>query len=126
MDRFILNETDYTNDVGGITLNVRGPAELPTVYALSQNFPNPFNPATTINYQLPEASSVTITIYNTLGQEVKRLVNEQQIAGYYSVQWNGTNHDNRSVSSGMYIYRIEAAGGKGSKFTQVKKMVLLK
>ncbi|MHB1050366.1 MAG: LamG-like jellyroll fold domain-containing protein [Bacteroidota bacterium] len=126
MDRFILNETDHTNDVGGITLNVRGPAELPTVYALSQNFPNPFNPVTTINYQLPEASSVTITIYNTLGQEVKRLVNEQQIAGYYSVQWNGTNHDNRSVASGMYIYRIEAAGGDGAKFTQVKKMMLLK
>jgi hypothetical protein len=126
MDRFILNETDHTNDVGGITLNVRGPAELPTVYALSQNFPNPFNPATTINYQLPEASSVTITIYNTLGQEVKRLVNEQQIAGYYSVQWNGTNHDNRSVASGMYIYRIEAAGGDGAKFSQVKKMMLLK
>ena len=126
MDRFILNETDHTNDVGGITLNVRGPAELPTVYVLSQNFPNPFNPSTTINYQLPEASSVTITIYNTLGQEVKRLINESQIAGYYSVQWNGANYDNRAVSSGMYIYRIEAAGGKGSKFTQVKKMILLK
>ncbi len=99
---------------------------VPTVYRLEQNYPNPFNPSTTINYQIPEASSVTITIYNTLGQEVKRLIHKNQFAGFYSVQWNGTNHDNRAVSSGMYIYRIEAAGGKGSKFTQVKKMMLVK
>jgi hypothetical protein len=126
MDRFVLNETDHTNDVGGISLNVRGLAQLPAVFALSQNFPNPFNPATTINYDLPEASNVRVTIYNILGQAVKTLVDESRLAGYYSVQWNGTGDDNRSVASGMYLYRIEAVGAGNSTFTQVKKMMLLK
>jgi fibronectin type 3 domain-containing protein len=126
MDRFVLNETDHTNDVGGISLNVRGLAQLPAVFALSQNFPNPFNPATTINYDLPEASNVRVAIYNILGQAVKTLVNENQLAGYYSVQWNGTGDDHRSVASGMYLYRIEAVGANKTKFTQVKKMMMLK
>lgn len=126
MEQFMLNETEHAGDIGGITLSVRGFVSVPDVYSLSQNFPNPFNPATTIKYDLPENSTVRITVYNVLGQAVNTLVNEQQPAGYYSVQWNGTNHDNKQVASGMYIYRIEAAGSNNRVFTQVRKMLLLR
>jgi hypothetical protein len=126
INKFLLNETDFTNGIGNITLNIRDLGQLPTVYKLEQNFPNPFNPTTTINYQLPEASGVKITVYNILGQEIKSLVSEQQEAGYYSQQWNGTDNANRLVATGMYIYRIEAVGGGNKHFTQVKKMMMIK
>ncbi len=89
---------------------------LPKEYSLSQAYPNPFNPTTTISYGLPEASYVTLKIYNTLGQEVASLVHEQKVAGYYSVEWNAS-----SLTSGMYIYRITAG-----KFSESKKMQLVK
>ncbi|HAP34744.1 MAG TPA: hypothetical protein DCQ28_01935 [Bacteroidetes bacterium] len=126
MKKFILNETDHTNEIGGITLNVRDLAQLPTVYKLEQNFPNPFNPTTTISYQLPDASSVKIVIYNMLGQEIITLINEQQSTGYFSMLWNGMDNSNRKVSSGVYIYRIEAVGLQNKRFIDVKKMMLIK
>jgi hypothetical protein len=126
MKKFMLNETDHTNDIGEITLNVRDLAQLPTEYKLEQNFPNPFNPTTTISYQLPNVNTVTISIYNMLGQEVRTLIHEQQIAGYYSMVWNGTDNANRKVSSGVYIYRIEATGPHQKRFSEVKKMLMIK
>ncbi|MDP1676386.1 MAG: LamG-like jellyroll fold domain-containing protein [Bacteroidota bacterium] len=126
MKKFILNETDHAKDIGGISLNVRDLAQLPTVYKLEQNFPNPFNPTTTINYQLPDASSVKIIIYNMLGQEIKTLISEQQLAGYYSMMWNGTDNANRKISSGVYIYRIEAIGPHNKRYSEVKKMLMIK
>ncbi|MFZ4621970.1 MAG: FlgD immunoglobulin-like domain containing protein, partial [Bacteroidota bacterium] len=126
MKKFILNETDHTDDIGGITLNVHDLAQLPTTYKLEQNYPNPFNPSTTINYQLPEDGSVKIVIYNMLGQIVRTLVNEVQSAGYYSMVWNGIDESDRKVSSGVYIYRIEANGPQNKRFTEVKKMVMIK
>jgi len=94
---------------------------IPKNYRVEQNFPNPFNPTTTIRYSLPEASFVTLKIYNILGQEVKTLVNEQKNAGTFNVQWRGDNESGNKVSSGAYIYRVIA----GSHiFT--KKMILLK
>ncbi len=124
--KFILNEIDHTNEIGGITLNVRNLAQLPTEYKLEQNFPNPFNPTTTINYQLPDASSVKIVIYNMLGQEVKTLITELQSAGYYSLVWNGTDNTTRKVSSGVYIYRITASKPQNKQFSEVKKMMMIK
>ncbi|MCK4297834.1 MAG: T9SS type A sorting domain-containing protein, partial [Candidatus Marinimicrobia bacterium] len=85
------------------------------------NYPNPFNPITTISYELPVESKVTLRIYNTMGGLVRTLVNEEQYAGYKNVIWNGRNESGSKVSSGIYFYRI-AAGD----FTQVKKMVFLK
>jgi hypothetical protein len=126
MKKFILNETDHSGDIGGITLNVRDLAQLPTVYKLEQNFPNPFNPSTTINYQLPDAGNVRIVIYNMLGQMVKTLVNEEHSAGYYSQLWNGTDDTDRKVASGVYIYRIEVTGAQNKRFTEVKKMIMIK
>ncbi|MFZ4621871.1 MAG: FlgD immunoglobulin-like domain containing protein, partial [Bacteroidota bacterium] len=126
MKKFILNETDHTDDIGGITLNVHDLAQLPTIYKLEQNYPNPFNPSTTINYQLPEDGSVKIVIYNMLGQVVRTLVNEVQSAGYYSMVWNGSDESDRKVSTGVYIYRIEAYGPQNKRFTEVKKMLMIK
>ncbi len=69
-------------------------------------YPNPANPATTVGYTLPEDTHVTITVYNTLGQQVGLLVNEQKGAGSYSVKWNGTDAMGRSVTSGLYLIRF--------------------
>jgi len=94
---------------------------IPEVFTLHQNHPNPFNPITTIQYDLPEDALVNITIYNMLGKVVSNLVSSQQNAGYKSIQWNATNNIGQPVSAGVYIYTIEAG-----EFRQTKKMVLLK
>jgi hypothetical protein len=93
----------------------------PTAYDLAQNYPNPFNPATTIIYQVPEIAHVTLEVYNVLGERVATLVDEQQAAGYYRVEWNGKDSEQRSVSSGVYYCKILAGG-----FTGIKKMMLVK
>ena len=85
------------------------------------NYPNPFNPVTTLRYDLPEPSNVNIIIYDMLGRLVKNLVSSQQNAGYKSIQWNATNNTGQPVSAGLYLYSIEAG-----QFRQTKKMVLLK
>ncbi|MBI5217182.1 MAG: T9SS type A sorting domain-containing protein [Ignavibacteriae bacterium] len=88
----------------------------PSQFALQQNMPNPFNPVTLINYDLPEDANVSLKVFNILGQEVITLVNEMQLAGYKSVQWNATE-----VPSGVYFYRLSAG-----HFSEVKKMLLTK
>lgn len=97
-------------------------------FELSQNFPNPFNPTTIIRYGLPDASHVTIKIYDLLGQEIKTLIDEAQDNGYRSVEWNGENSLGGAVASGLYFYRIEATNiqNPGKKFVQVKRMLLMK
>ncbi|KXK53448.1 MAG: peptidase S8/S53 subtilisin kexin sedolisin [Chlorobi bacterium OLB5] len=98
------------------------PNTLPTVYRLSQNYPNPFNPVTKINYDLPRDAKVTLIIYDILGREVKRLVNNEiKKAGAYIVDFYALNY-----ASGVYFYRIEAEETGGFKFVDSKKMVLLK
>ncbi len=89
---------------------------LPHEYSLSQNHPNPFNPITTIRYELPLQSDVQITIYDLVGREVTTLLSETQDAGYKSIQWDAIN-----VASGMYFYQIRAG-----EFVQTRKMVVLK
>ena len=89
---------------------------IPDKYALEQNFPNPFNPTTTIRYQLPKESKVVIKIYDVLGSEAMELLNDQKEAGIYEVEFNASN-----LSSGTYIYRIIAGD-----FVETKKMILLK
>lgn len=88
----------------------------PTSYKLSQNFPNPFNPETQINFTVPEMTGVKITIYDALGKEVETLVNETLNKGDYSVKWNARNY-----ASGIYFYRMTTPS-----FTVVKKMMLIK
>jgi len=89
---------------------------LPTEYSINQNFPNPFNPSTKIQYGLPEYSLVTIKIFDLLGREVMTLVNEIKNAGRYEVTFKGEN-----FSSGIYYYRIKAGN-----YEQIRKMILLK
>ncbi|MCE1189553.1 MAG: T9SS type A sorting domain-containing protein [Ignavibacteria bacterium] len=88
----------------------------PLTFELQQNYPNPFNPTTNINFGLPQKAHVTLTIYNQLGQQVAKLVNEEREAGYYSVTWNATG-----FSSGVYIYELRTNG-----FISTKKLVLMK
>jgi pectin methylesterase-like acyl-CoA thioesterase len=94
----------------------------PANFDLSQNYPNPFNPSTKINYSLPFESNVKITIYNSLGESVKELVNSFQPGGYYEMTF-----DAKSLSSGIYFYCISAVSKDGlHNFTNTKKMMLLK
>jgi len=102
---------------GGVVIDIlTGVSQklLPDEFALGQNYPDPFNPSTTIQYQLPIPARVTLRVYNILGQVVTTLVDEVQDAGYKSVVWNAGN-----VASGVYFYRLQTAG-----FTQTHKMLL--
>ena len=89
---------------------------LPQSFSISQNFPNPFNPSTVIKYQVPENTFVTITIYDVLGNEISKLVNQQQTPGYYSASFDGFG-----LSSGLYICTMKAGN-----FTASNKMILIK
>ena len=80
---------------------------LPITYELYNPYPNPFNPVTTLRYDLPEYAQVSITIYNMMGRVVKTLINNQQTAGYRSTQWNATNDAGSPVSAGIYLYTIQ-------------------
>jgi hypothetical protein len=88
----------------------------PVDFALHQNFPNPYNPATTITYNLPIKSQVELIIYNTLGENIKHLVNVEEEAGQHSIEFNAEN-----LPSGIYFYKLQTPN-----FTQTKKMILLK
>jgi hypothetical protein len=100
--------------------------DLPKTFDLSQNYPNPFNPSTKINYTLPFDSKVTMEVYNITGNKIAQLVNEDQPAGYYTVDFN-SSVISRNLSSGVYFYRIIAADKvDGTNFTSIKKMMLLK
>ena len=95
-------------------------SNLPTAVSLGQNFPNPFNPSTTIGYSLEQAGYVQITVYNIMGQTVRQLVNGYTHAGNHRVVWNGTSQDGSSVAAGIYFYRLQT----GEK-SVVRKMLLL-
>jgi len=101
---------------------------IPKTYELHNNYPNPFNPSTTILYGLPQQSHVTVTIYSVLGQELSSLVNEIQGPSYYRVVWNGQDKNRSQLSSGIYFFRLiaQSTDGKTQPFVQVKKMLLLK
>ena len=99
--------------VTGLNINT---SIIPQVFALNQNFPNPFNPITTIAFDIPEASDVSLTIYNSVGQEVKQLVNAQLQPGKYNYSFDAS-----SLPSGIYFYRINA-----NTFVETKRMVLIK
>jgi hypothetical protein len=94
--------------------------DIPTEFGTNV-YPNPFNPSTTIAYDLPGEASVAIVIYDALGQEIRRLVTEQKAAGRYTVQWDARDNLGRSVGSGVYIAKIEAGS-----FSASQKMLLLK
>ena len=100
---------------------IQNEADKPSGYSLLQNYPNPFNPVTKLRYDLPENSHVNITIYDMLGRAVKTMVNQHQNAGHRSIIWDGTNDYDNTVSTGIYLYQIQAGA-----YTRTKKMVFLK
>ncbi len=94
---------------------------IPAQYFIEQNFPNPFNPATTINFSLPVDAKVTIRIFNALGEEINRLIDNNLTAGFHSVNFNA-----ETLASGLYIYSIDAKGVDHTSYRSLKKMILLK
>ena len=94
---------------------------IPIEFALHQNYPNPFNPRTVISYALPRSSHVAVTVYNILGQRVRRLIDTYQPAGWHTIQWDGKDQRGQSVATGIYLYRISAGD-----YVKTKKMLLLK
>jgi len=97
---------------------------LPDKFTLFQNFPNPFNPVTTIGYTIPSGGGsqpVQLEVFNLNGEKIRTLVNQRQTAGYYRVQWHGRNDLGRPVPSGIYVYRLQVGA-----FVQVRKMMYLK
>ena len=94
---------------------------MPNSFKLYPAYPNPFNPETTISYDLPEQSFVEITIYDMLGKKVRTIVNEKQNPGHKSILWNAKDDYGTVVSAGLYIYQVQA-----DNFIQTNKMILLK
>jgi hypothetical protein len=122
-DSFSSSQATWSIKISSLSSVEADGKDIPKEYQLFQNYPNPFNPSTTIRYSLPKAANVSLRIFNTLGQEVALLLNEQKVAGYYQVQWNA------SVPSGMYFYRLQAGDastGSARGFVDTRKMILLK
>ena len=114
-----MNPTPGATNTGELSLNDN--VVIPSQYTLHLNYPNPFNPVTTLRYDLSENGHVNIIIYDMLGRKVKTLINQTQDAGYRSVIWDATNDYGKPVSAGIYLYQIQAG-----EYIQTKKMVLLK
>ena len=119
---YVSDMNDYNSRVKNLLRNRKGSGtendkeQIPTEYTLYQNFPNPFNPTTTIKYDLPKSGNIELVIYDILGRKVKTLVNETREAGRYEVKWDAS-----SVSSGVYIYQL-----RSEDYINTKKMILLR
>ncbi len=113
-----IDEVKFYNTIPDeyVTTNIKEPSELPQKVTLGKNYPNPFNPATKINYSLPTAKDVSLKVYDVLGREVTTLVDAKQQAGTYTVTF-----DARQYSSGVYFYRL-----KTENVSKVRKMLLVK
>ena len=124
---YLVETNDTKKDNGAINLDdfrahfistgvEEGNTEIPTEFLLSQNYPNPFNSSSTIRYSIPKSSLVTIKIFNSLGQELKNLINEEKTIGTYEIKWETVN-----LPSGVYFCRLQAGD-----FVQTRKMILMK
>lgn len=114
--KLVIGRSEFVDENGGAASN------LPAIFELAQNFPNPFNPATTIGFGLPEAETVSLTIFNIRGDKVTTLLDEERKeAGYHTEVWNGRNSKDQPVASGIYVYQLRAGN-----LISVKKMALLK
>ena len=114
--KLVAGDQEYVNITVQEILN-----NIPIEFSLGQNYPNPFNPITKINYTLPKHAKVNISIYNVLGQKVITLLDKKQDYGYHTLTWNGTNSFGKQMATGVYFAKMSAG-----KFTQTKKMLLLK
>ncbi len=115
-----LKQIDFNGNFKYYNLNNEVNVGIPTKFDLLQNYPNPFNPSTKINYDLPFDGKVTLKIFDMSGKEVSTLVDDVQVAGYYTINFNASN-----LSSGIYLYKI-SANANGNNFVATKKMMLVK
>jgi len=111
------NIISYATSGGGTDIEDFNAGKIPTFFTLAQNYPNPFNPTTRISYLLPGSEFVSLKVYDIIGREIKTLVSEFQTAGTYSI-----NFDANELTGGIYLYRLQIGG----KFTETKKMILIK
>ncbi|MFZ0391920.1 MAG: FlgD immunoglobulin-like domain containing protein [Calditrichia bacterium] len=119
--RFDFDDADNSHSVTPLVNIGAGGRQAAAGFELFSNFPNPFNPVTTINYNIPETTPVQLTVYSVSGEKIRSLVSGTQSAGGHSVVWDGKNDQGRPVGSGIYLYRLQAASQVLSK-----KMMLLK
>jgi hypothetical protein len=119
-EHVIVDITIYTNSNASI-IDDEDPNETTTKFSLSDNYPNPFNPVTTIHYVLDKDELVNLSIYDVRGKLIKILVDGNQYSGYHFINWNATNEQGRPVSAGLYFYTIQV-----DKYTTTRKMALLK
>ncbi len=99
---------------------------VPSGFSLDQNFPNPFNPSTTIRFSISTPARISLVLYDLTGRAVRTLVNNDAGAGTHTVQWDGRSENGATVSSGVYVYRLLAAGRDGKVHSDSKKMILMK
>ncbi len=128
-DSLLVRSLRYCADTNFVTSvkDVYSISDLPVRYFLHQNYPNPFNPVTKISYEIPASSFIEISVFDITGKLVRKLFNGQKEAGFHDIEWNGLDNNGKKVSSGIYLYRIDAKNLKtGKVFTQTRKMVLLK
>jgi len=111
-----------------MTLTVKESGASPITFSLAQNYPNPFNPSTTIRIGLPKRSTITVRVFNTLGQEICTLFSGEREPGYHDFVWDGRNSAGNAVSSGIYFYSLEAEGLEkdAGVFKDSKKILLVK
>jgi len=119
--KVIQRSIDWIIDSVLVSVEYPDIATLPLTFHLEQNYPNPFNPETTISFSLANSSVVEVTIYNVLGQKIRELVNERYSAGEHFVKWDGRDAFGSTVSSGVYLYKLQTV-----EFTALRKLVLLK
>jgi hypothetical protein len=117
--QIFIQEFDIYRDMGITSVEED---EKPELYTILRNYPNPFNPATTIEFSLPEAGFADLVIYNMMGQKVRALLSEHMTAGVHSVVWNGTDDKGNYLSSGNYFARLLSKNGG----TATKTMLLMK
>ena len=128
MTNNIVSIAGYTGSLSDWSLGGNNPTAveegrtIPKVFFVNQNAPNPFRGQTVISFGLPEATNVSLVVYNAVGQKVRTLVNGKLDAGYYDIKWNGTDDHGKPLSAGTYFFKMNA----GTKFSSLKKMLLLR
>jgi hypothetical protein len=96
----------FSGNKSGTAVDPDHGADLPTTFSLHSPYPNPFNPSTTFSFDLPKRAGVKLVVFDVLGREVRKLVDQEMAAGTHSVSWDGTNDAGKSVASGVYFFKV--------------------
>lgn len=125
----INSKLDYIKTGFQGILGIQEVNNLPSEFALDQNYPNPFNPETTIRFQIRSTQNVSLVIYDILGRKVRNIIDQKMTPDLYTVKWDGKNEEGKSVTSGVYFYRLKLGNFKssaGKVFVKTRKMLLIK